>query len=419
MSIENHRRISFLDDISPITADFMNDMQSVVFDTFSNLRLDATTGQMRLIRMEDGYADPENAASIVVAGKQRFPKVSADASDPTAVGDYSILAKPGEDSGANTNLNVHQLDLEVSTDPGNDDPAAGDLSRVVGVTHWDGTKYENTHTTAGAVARAHQYNAFVFESIDGNSTPLSIMGDNDRHPNLYVQSFTSFTRPPQTPDGSGYDPNNTHHENWWQVTDAHGGIQTSHIYADNPENVIVLQDHVHVVGSLTVDEDIIFDQSQLGELGASPWDNLDSAAAVQEFADSTFEGLLPNPSHAPVNFFPLGTVIEWAVGLNFVIDDPKTWPIGWVPAVDSNQFDMDDDCTKAWLTPLYQHFEGAASVPSGQWAVPGGTPTGGAYQPFIFLGSMSYLVEDSATGDLEISEELQGYGHKFGDIVVS
>ena len=121
MSIENHRRISFLDDISPITADFMNDIQSVVFDTFSNLRLDATSGQMTLKRMEDGYADPENMASIVVAGKQRFPNAPAIASDPASSGDYGILAKPGEDSGANTNINVHQLDLEVSTDPGNDD----------------------------------------------------------------------------------------------------------------------------------------------------------------------------------------------------------------------------------------------------------------------------------------------------------
>lgn len=424
IEVERQRRVTFVDDISPITADILNDLQAVTFDTFSNLHLKVESDKLHLAiyGMETGghYKD---LSALVVDGKIRFvdPSNTEAAKDgigpePTTGVHHSVVMDVGNDTGVYTNSNSN-LDTVVF---GSTFDYNSGTQRVVAKYYTDSNgKFMNTEMIAGAVARSHQYNAFTFESIDGNSTPLSIMGKNNRHPNLFVQSFTSFTRPPIDPD-NGYNPSNPSHENWYEVADAHGGIQTSHIYADNPEDVIVLQDNVHVVGSLTVGDDIIFDQTQLGELGASPWNKLDSAAAVQEFADSTFGGLLPNPSHAPVNFFPLGTVIDWAITSDFDIFRPETWPIGWVPATVDLTYDMDDDCTRAWLSPLFAHFNGSNAVPSGGWQIPGSLPYAKTdVEPFIFLGSMSYLVEDSATGDLVIDEHMQGYGHKFSSIVVS
>lgn len=412
MSIENHRRISFLDDISPITADFMNDIQSVVFDTFSNLRLDATTGQMRLIRMEDGYADLENMASIVVAGKQRFPNNPATASAPASSGDYMILAKPGEDSGANTNLNVHQLDLEVSSDVGNDDPAVGDLSRIVGVTNWDGTKYENTRTVAGAVARAHQFNAFIFESIDGNSTPLTIDGINGDKPNLFVDAEVTFK--PHDDDEMAADGH-------IMVDTAKGGIKTELIVAPDSTDplapsdpTVIIKHNVHIPGDITVDGSLIFDTHELGTVGASRWQDLQNADETLpwELSDCTFEHLLPNASHAPLNYYPLGAIIEIATP-DGGFSGPSTWPTGWLLMDDSIRWDMTDDNTVYWLTPLIEYLDGVGSVPADEWSVPGGTTSGGAFEHFIFLGPMSYLTMDSTTGEITVDTEAQERGREW------
>ena len=413
MSIENHRRISFLDDISPITADFMNDMQSVVFDTFSNLRLDATSGHMTLKRMEDGYANTENMASIVVAGKQRFPGPPADAPNPTSAGNYNILAKPGEDTGANTNINISQLDLEVSsTVLGNDDPVAGDLSRTIGVTHWDGTKYENTHTTAGAVARALQYNAFTFKSIDDNSTPLTIEGINGDKPNLVVDAEVTFKL---------HDDPDLAADGHITVDTAKGGIKTELIVAPDPTDplapsdpTVVIGHNVHIPGDITVDGDLIFDTHELGTIGASRWSDLLRADETLpwELSDCAFEHLLPNASHAPLNYYPLGTIIELATPSGG-FSGPSTWPTGWLLMDDSIRWDMTDDNTVYWLTPLIEYFDGVGNVPADEWSVPGGTTSGGAYEHFIFLGPMSYLTMDSTSGEISVDTEAQERGREW------
>ena len=50
-----------------------------------------------------------------------------------------------------------------------------------------------------------------------------------------------------------------------------------------------------------------------GDVGASEYDKLLPAHQEPvELSDTTFGHLLPHTSHAPLNYYPIGTVIEWA-----------------------------------------------------------------------------------------------------------
>lgn len=407
---EPFRRVTFVDDISPITADILNDLQTTSFNTFENVGLKVLAGRMTLRAAADGYTEDEilNTHGLVQSnGRVRHVADYVDTGNGglTAGNPYLINLDPGTDTGNYINNN-YDVQLKIT------DAGIGVNERMIGKTTYTGIagrEFENTRMIAGAIARADQHNKFTFQSIDDNSTPLSIVGDNNTKPNLYVEAQVVLDRP------ADYEPANPHHESYWEIVGTSGGGIKTDLLASDKNDTVVIRDNVYVPGNLTIDGELLFDQAVLGTLGASPWQQLDSAATVQEFADSTFDGLLPNPSHAPVNFYPLGTIVDWAIPHNFDIDNPQTWPIGWIPATVNLQYDMDDDCTRAWLTPLYHHFEGPTSVPSGTWTVPGSIDYAETdLEPFIFLGSMSYMV-DNGSGPI-LSPDMQGYGHKFGEI---
>ena len=421
MSIENQRRVTFIDDISPITSDILNDLQGVVFDTFSNLNFEVVDSGTRLVLsvVEDGYTYTDNVSAVVVNGRIRFPDGSTGAMSsgllatsllPNTSHDVSIDA--GDDSGVYTNLNLSELKLTT-------DAASGDNSqnrRWVVKTHVDNGKFHDTEMVAGALARSNQRNKFTFESIDGNSTPLSIVGINEDKTNLFVESDVTF-KPHDDPDmaADGYQVINT----------AQGGIETSLIWGsdrnDGLDPTVVIGQNLHIPGDITVDGDLIFDTHELGTLGASRWDDLLSANETLpwELADCTFEHLLPNPSHAPLNHYPIGSVLEIAVSHDFDSDKISTWPTGWLLLDDQLIFDLDHDITRAWLTPLIQHLEGPLAGPlSGDWSfTPGYTRVPGAFtEPFIFLGPMSYLHYDATTGDIEINPNMQQHAYDFENI---
>ena len=415
--LTKYRRVTFIDDISPITSDILNDFQLTAFNAFENVGLYVDRNdraKMMLRAGKDGYDSSSSNPIGVVQSDGRVRLVDGSVSGVVAgvpLDKIYIKLDAGDDDYVYTNTN-YNVSLIADTSE-----SIGKNQRLIGESELDRDDgyFENTKMIAGAIARADQFNAFTFQSIDGNSTPLTIEGINEDKPNLVVDAEITFKL---------HDDPDLAAEGHIMVDTAKGGIKTELIVAPDPNSTdplapsdptVIIGHNVHVPGDITVDGQLIFDQSVLGTLGATPWQQLDSAAEVQEFADSTFDGLLPNPSHAPVNFYPLGTIVEWAIPHNFDIDSPQTWPIGWIPATVNLAYNMDDDCTRAWLTPLYQHLEGPASTPSGTWTMPGSSDYALTdHEPFIFLGSMSYTI-DNGHGPI-LSPDMQGYGHKFGEI---
>lgn len=161
------KRIDFINDVSPVTEDFLDDMQELQSRHIDGIRLERVgVNQVRI-------AIDQQGSLITDSGKQRWVvagTLPAPVTVSGAAGSRNLYAIGGADSGTYTNTNK-AFSLEASSGA-----ASGANPRLLGTFDWDGTNVTNLRLTAGQQPPADLYNSFVVRSNDIGGVPISVRG---------------------------------------------------------------------------------------------------------------------------------------------------------------------------------------------------------------------------------------------------
>jgi hypothetical protein len=161
------KRIDFINDVSPVTEDFLDDMQELQSRHIDGIRLERVgVNQVKVTIDQQG-------SLITDSGKQRWV-VAGTLPSPVTVsgtsGSRNVYAIGGTDTGVYANTNK-AFTLEVSSGA-----ASGTNPRLLGTLDWDGTNVTNLRLTAGQQPPADLYNSFVMRSNDIGGVPLTVRG---------------------------------------------------------------------------------------------------------------------------------------------------------------------------------------------------------------------------------------------------